>query len=336
MSAATPSACDAHPVDAWQHSLANVVRNVDTLLGMLGLEAAAVDAVAAASTGFALRVPREYVARMRHGDPHDPLLAQVLPRGAERVATAGFVTDPLAETDAEDGVLHKYHGRMLLVTTGACAVHCRYCFRRHFPYAEQQALRGEWHAALAAVAADHDVRELIISGGDPLTLSDRRLGTLLDGLAGIDHLRRLRIHTRLPVVIPSRLTDALLARINATGRPWTLVIHANHAQEIDASVRAALARARAAGAVLLNQAVLLRGVNDTVAAQAALCEALGDAGVVPYYLHLLDPVAGAAHFATDEADALALMRALRARLPGWLVPRLAREIPGEPAKTVLA
>jgi EF-P beta-lysylation protein EpmB len=211
-------------------------------------------------------------------------------------------------------------------------VHCRYCFRRHFPYAEANAAADGGRAPLAAIAADTSVREVILSGGDPLTLADARLAALAAALAGIAHVERLRLHTRLPIVLPGRVTDELLAWLTGTRLAPVVVVHANHAAEIDDSVRAALARLRAAGVTVLNQSVLLRGVNDEVAVLAALSEALFAAGALPYYLHLLDRVQGAAHFEVEEAAAQRLMAGLNARLPGYLVPRLVREVPGAPGK----
>ncbi|MCR6496663.1 KamA family radical SAM protein [Thermomonas sp. S9] len=233
------------------------------------------------------------------------------------------------------GVIHKYNGRALLIATGSCAVHCRYCFRRHYPYAGDTAAAAGWRDAVALVAADPSLHEVILSGGDPLSLADHKLMALTDALRAIPHIRRLRLHTRLPVVLPERVDAGLLAWLGGLPWPVVVVLHANHANEFDPAVDAALARLRAAGASLLNQAVLLRGVNDDVEALAELCERGFAAGVLPYYLHQLDRVAGAAHFEVDDAHALALHAALAARLPGYLVPRLVREIAGQPGKTPL-
>jgi EF-P beta-lysylation protein EpmB len=244
----------------------------------------------------------------------------------------------LAEAEAmrAPGLLHKYHGRALLITTGACAVHCRYCFRREFPYDSTHTQGPRWQAALEQLAADRSIEELILSGGDPLSLTTPRLAQLTDSLRALPHIRRLRLHTRTPVVLPERVDDALIGWIDALPWPCVIVLHSNHAHEIDAAVRTAAARLRATGATLLNQSVLLAGVNDSVAALEALSQSLWSAGVLPYYLHLLDRVRGAAHFEVGEAQARELMAALAARLPGYLVPRLAREVPGAAAKTVLA
>jgi EF-P beta-lysylation protein EpmB len=275
---------------------------------------------------------------MRRGDPRDPLLLQVLPGAAELLESADFATDPVGDLDssAAPGLLHKYRGRALVVATGACAVHCRYCFRRHFPYAEQSALRHGWQPVLAKLRADTQVEEVILSGGDPWSLSDRRLAQLTDALQTIPHVRRLRVHTRYPVVLPERVDAGLLAWLAGIRLQKVVVIHANHANEIDAQVRRACADLSSAAVTVLNQSVLLAGVNDSVAALAELSESLFAARVLPYYLHLLDKVQAAAHFDVDERRALALHRDLTARLPGYLVPRLVREIAGAPAKTAVA
>ncbi|OGI52148.1 MAG: EF-P beta-lysylation protein EpmB, partial [Candidatus Muproteobacteria bacterium RIFCSPLOWO2_01_FULL_60_18] len=274
----------------------------------------------------------------RHGDPHDPLLRQVLPLAEECLTAEGFGTDPVGDLAAmaAPGVLHKYQARVLLTVTGACAVHCRYCFRRHFPYADANPATGQWHAALDYIAGDDTITEVILSGGDPLTLSDRRLAEFTRQLETIPHLRRLRLHTRLPIVLPERVNDELLAWLGDTKLKTVMVVHANHAQEIDASTRSALGELKAIGTELLNQSVLLCGVNDSADALAALSEKLFEAGVLPYYLHMLDKVQGAAHFEVNETAARQLMTELNRRLPGYLVPRLVREIPGMPGKVSLA
>lgn len=291
-----------------------------------------------AAARFGLRVPRGFVARMRPGDPDDPLLRQVLPRAEELDEVPGYVSDPVGDlaVRAAPGVLHKYEGRALLVATGACAVHCRYCFRREFPYGEEVAAAGHWRDAIAAIAADPDITEVILSGGDPLSLSDAKLAALTGQLAGLPQLRRLRLHTRQPVVLPERVDAGLLQWLDGIALPKVMVLHANHANEWSDEVRAACRRLAGAGVLLLNQAVLLRGVNDTVEAQATLAEASVDAGVLPYYLHQLDPVRGAAHFAVPDDVAQALHAALVERLPGYVVPRLVREVPGAPAKVSIA
>lgn len=321
----------------WQQAWREAVRDPRELLALLGLEQAAESVSAAAAAQFPLRVPRGFVARMRHGDINDPLLRQVLPLNEEMRPVPGFDIDAVGDGAARAGrgLIRKYNGRALLVSTGSCAVHCRYCFRRHFPYAEETAAAGGWRDAVAAIAADPGIDEVILSGGDPLSLATPKLAELTDALAGVPHLRRLRIHSRLPIVLPERVDDEFIVWLGAL--PWTtsVVVHANHGNEFDASVAAAMTRLRQAGATLLNQAVLLRGVNDSEQALADLCERGFDAGVLPYYLHQLDRVAGAAHFEVSDATALDLHRALLHRLPGYLVPKLVREVAGDASKRPL-
>jgi L-lysine 2,3-aminomutase len=324
----------------WQRALQDCITRPAALVETLGLSPEWLEPATRAAARFPLRVPVGYVARMRRGDPDDPLLRQVLPLGAELVETPGYVADPVGDLHAlaGPGLLHKYHGRALLITTGACAIHCRYCFRREFPYGEHHAGRQSFADALAQVRADRTLTEVLLSGGDPLTLGDRRLGELLRELDAIPHLRRVRVHTRLPVVLPQRIDTNFLEVWNPTLRVQrVMVIHANHANELRgaADVREALERLRRDGTILLNQSVLLRGVNDSVDALANLSEALFDSGVLPYYLHVLDPVRGAAHFDVPELEARRLVADLAERVPGYLVPRLVREVPGAPAKTML-
>jgi L-lysine 2,3-aminomutase len=318
----------------WKRLWRDAVRDPQELLGLLGLDSQVPGWSAEAAAQFPLRVPRGFVARMRPGDPHDPLLRQVLPLDEELRPMPGFDLDAVGDAAAKagTGVIHKYRGRALLIATGSCAVHCRYCFRRHFPYADETAAAGQWREALEAIRADVSLDEVILSGGDPLSLSTPKLAELTAQLTGIAHVRRLRIHTRLPVVLPERVDNEFTDWLRALPWPVAVVIHANHANEFDAGVDAALARLRAAGATLLNQAVLLRGVNDSVDALAALCERGYASGALPYYLHQLDRVQGAAHFEVSDDDARALHRALIDRLPGYLVPKLVREVRGDGAK----
>jgi EF-P beta-lysylation protein EpmB len=322
---------------AWQHELAQAVTEPAELLSLVGLGLEWLPAAQAAARRFPLKVPRGFVARMRRGDPGDPLLRQVLPLAAELESVPGFTSDPVGDRAAmaAPGVLHKYRGRVLLTATGACAVHCRYCFRRHYPYASANASAHDWQAALEYLSRDTSVSEVILSGGDPLTLSDRRLGRFAAALDRLSHIRRLRLHTRLPVVLPARVDDSLLDWVLSTRPKVIMVIHANHPNELNSEVRAGLARLRRAGVELLNQSVLLKGVNDSADTLARLSESLMDAGVIPYYLHLLDRVDGAAHFDVSEARAGQLLAELTARLPGYLVPRLVREVAGAPAKLPL-
>lgn len=321
----------------WKRLWRDAVRDPADLLALLGLDERLPDVSARAAAEFPLRVPRGFVARMRPGDPHDPLLRQVLPLDEEMRPLPGFALDAVGDAAAKAGrgLIHKYRGRALLIATGSCAVHCRYCFRRHFPYGEETAAAEGWREAVAALAADPSIEEAILSGGDPLSLSTPKLAELTAQLARVPHLRRLRLHTRLPVVLPERVDAELVAWLRGLPWPVAVVIHANHAQEFDASVDTALARLREAGATLLNQAVLLRGVNDEVETLAALSERCFAAGVLPYYLHQLDRVRGAAHFEVSDDRARALHAALMARLSGYLVPRLVREVMGDSGKRPL-
>jgi EF-P beta-lysylation protein EpmB len=345
-----PDAPDDTPPDAdaasaagasatsWQAEFAAAVTDPAELAALLDLPPEWVAPARAAAGLFPLRVPRSFIARMRRGDPADPLLRQVLPVGEELADAPGRSSDPLEEAAARRaaGLLHKYHGRALLVATGACAMHCRYCFRRGFPYDKQQGEAGRWQDALTALAADPSIEELILSGGDPLSLGNARLQWLSQALAGIPHLRALRLHTRNAVVLPSRVDAGLIDWLR--GLPWrvTVVLHVNHPQELEGDAVEAIARLRSTGVLLLNQSVLLRGVNDDAATLAALSKRLHAHGVLPYYLHLTDAVTGTAHFDVDDARGRQLVDALARGLPGYLVPRLVREVPGASAKVVLA
>ncbi len=321
----------------WQDQLADVIREPAELLQLLQLDPALLPAAEAAARDFPLRVPRAFAARMRKGDPADPLLRQVLPIGAELEVVPGYGPDPLEERQANPapGLIHKYHNRVLMIAASACGVHCRYCFRRHFPYSENNPSREQWQDALAYIAANPQIDEVILSGGDPLAANDRYLSWLVEQLAAIPHLQRLRIHSRLPVVIPARLDDSCLDWLSATRLKPVLVIHANHAQELDDHVAEAMQRARARGLTLLNQSVLLAGVNDSVEALSALSLRLFDIGVLPYYLHTLDKVAGSHHFLVPDETAKALISRLAASQSGYLVPKLVKEIAGVPAKLPL-
>jgi EF-P beta-lysylation protein EpmB len=325
------------PLVDWQRQQARALREPEHLLERLGLPANLPAEAREAAQQFPLRVPQSFVARMRPGDPGDPLLRQVLPLAEEKAEAEGFVHDPVGDGEARAGrgLLHKYRGRVLLITTGACGIHCRYCFRRHYPYQEEH-LQGEaWQQTLDYMAADPAIHEVILSGGDPLTLSDKRLAAMVADLQAIPHLTRLRLHSRQPVVLPARVTEALTALLGGTRLDTAMVLHVNHPNELDAEVDAALDGLRRAGVSLLNQSVLLKGVNDDAETLAALSERLFRAGVLPYYLHQLDRVQGAAHFEVEDDRALALVEALRARLPGYLVPRLVREVAGADSKRPL-
>jgi len=332
-----PSGSSELPDRGWQRELADAVRDPDELCRLLALDPAIAVAARRATGDFPMLVPRGFVARMRPGDPLDPLLLQVLPRPAELDEVAGFSADPLKEQQslASPGLVQKYAGRVLLLATGGCAINCRYCFRREFPYAESGATQAGVETAIGVIAADATIHEVILSGGDPLLLDDSRLATLVAHLEAIPHLRRLRIHSRLPIVLPSRVTDTLTTILAQTRLTCVMVLHANHPAELDATVAAAVGRLADARVLLLNQAVLLADVNDSAEVLRGLSERLIDLNIVPYYLHLLDRVQGTAAFEVHEQAARDLHDRLRSVLPGYAVPRLAREVPGEPAKVWL-
>ncbi|MGH8076757.1 MAG: EF-P beta-lysylation protein EpmB [Lysobacter sp.] len=336
---AAPAALQPHAVapPRWQQLWRDAVRDPRALLAQLGLDEIASGMADAAAAQFPLRVPQGFVARMRRGDPHDPLLRQVLPLDDEMRPMPGFVRDAVGDSAAKvgSGIIQKYRGRALLIATGSCAVHCRYCFRRHFPYAEETAAAAGWRDAVDRIGADTSIDEVILSGGDPWSLSTAKLAELTGALAGVGHLKRLRVHTRLPVVLPERVDDALVGWLAGLPWPTTVVLHANHGNEFDDNVDRALSRLRGTGATVLNQAVLLRGVNDSVEALTELSERSHAAGALPYYLHQLDRVEGAAHFEVDDARARRLHAALASRLSGYLVPKLVREIAGDPGKRPL-
>lgn len=318
----------------WQQRWREAIRDPRELLRQLGLDPAELGVSDEAAGQFAVRVPQGFAGRMRHGDRHDPLLRQVLPITDELKVVPGFSLDAVGDGAAKKatGVIQKYRGRALLVTTGSCAINCRYCFRRHFDYGTENAAREGWRDAVDAIAQDPDIDEVILSGGDPLSLATHKLVELTQALKQIPHLRRLRIHSRLPVVLPERVDDELVQWLGSLPWPVAFVIHANHANEFDASVDAAMARLRAAGATLLNQAVLLRGVNDSIEALQALSERSFAAGVLPYYLYQVDRVEGVAHFEVADDTAKDLHAQLTARLSGYLVPKLVREISGDSSK----
>lgn len=321
----------------WQQHFAEAITDPAELLRALDLGSEWLGPAEAAAKLFPLRVPRSFVARMRPRDPADPLLRQALPLGEELIETVGFGSDPIGESDYQQapGLLRKYSSRALLVTTGACAVHCRYCFRRDFPYEDQHGETGRWREAIASVAADPSIEELILSGGDPLSLSNARLNALTNSLKGIAHLNSLRLHTRNAIVLPSRIDAGFIDWVRSL--PWrvTIVLHVNHAQELQGDALEALARLRTTGALLLNQSVLLRGVNDDAATLATLSRTLHTHGVLPYYLHLLDRVSGSAHFEVSEPRGLEIIETMTSTLPGYLVPKLVREIPGAASKTMI-
>lgn len=327
-----------HDAGSWQQQLQEAIRSVTLLAQVLDLDLEALPVSAAAAATFPLLVPRAFASRMRRGDPADPLLRQVLATRSEEQDTAGFTVDPVAEQGryaGDPGVLHKYSGRALLIATGQCAVNCRYCFRRHFPYDDNALSRRERQASIDRLLNDADIHEIILSGGDPLLLSDRELAAVATRVASARRPVTLRIHTRLPIVIPDRVTPSLLDALGRHDLRTVIVLHSNHPNELDAPTSAAIGRLAAAGITVLNQAVLLAGVNDDADTLAALSDALFAARAMPYYLHQLDRVAGAAHFAVPDERAQRLVGQLAALRPGYLVPRLMREVPGAASKREL-
>ncbi len=322
----------------WHHSLAAAVRDVDALFARLALSDDLKGDARRAAALFPLMVPESYLRRMAVGDPDDPLLRQVLPLGAELDDAPGFAADAVGDDAARraPGLLHKYHSRALLIATGSCAVHCRYCFRRHYPYGEEPRRLDDWEPALKVLIEDRSLHEVILSGGDPMMLTDARLEQLIARIADIPHIRRLRIHSRLPIVLPDRITGPFIGLLRQ--HPWLtpiMVVHANHPAEIVGDCADALRLLVTSGVPTLNQTVLLGGINDDAATLTALSERLVDLGVMPYYLHQLDRVQGTAHFEVPDERALELIGTLRAQLPGYAVPQLVREVPGASSKQPL-
>ncbi|EPW5501621.1 EF-P beta-lysylation protein EpmB [Vibrio vulnificus] len=320
----------------WLKQLANGISDPATLLKMLEIDPTPWQDGFSARGLFAQRVPQSFVERMEKRNPNDPLLRQVLPVSEEHEIHPGYSVDPLEEQDnAIPGLLHKYHNRALMIVKGGCAINCRYCFRRHFPYQDNKGSKTVWQQSLDYIAQNSALNEVIFSGGDPLMAKDDELQWLIERIADIPHIKRLRIHSRLPVVIPARITTALCQLLEQTRLQVILVTHINHANEINAELTSQLHRLKRIRVTLLNQGVLLKGVNDSVEAQVHLSEALFDAGILPYYLHVLDKVQGAAHFYVSDQEAKAIMRGLITQVSGYLVPTLTREIGGRPSKTPL-
>jgi EF-P beta-lysylation protein EpmB len=322
----------------WQTALANAIKDPNLLLSQLGLSGKLPSVNEDIIRQFPLRVTQSYINKMRYGDAKDPLLRQVFPLLDESIEVTNFVSDPVGDHLAitTPGMLQKYNGRALLLTTGACAIHCRYCFRRHFPYNESNPLATQWQETLNAITADTTINEVILSGGDPLALADNKLAQLVSDIEKIKHIKRLRIHTRLPIVLPERIDNALLSWISNSKLKIVMVIHANHGNEIDQETANAIQKLQTVGCQILNQSVLLKGVNDDVDSLVDLSERLFEVGVLPYYLHLLDPVAGASHFDVSDNKGIELVQQLRQALPGYLVPRLVREQQGEASKTIMS
>jgi len=322
----------------WQRSLQEAITDPLELLTLLELPLELLEGARISARSFKLRVPRGFVANMEKKNPRDPLLLQVLPLLTEMEEVPRFIPDPLQEAvpHATPGLLHKYEGRILLTATGACAIHCRYCFRRHFPYEANNPSKKYWEEALAYIAEDPSIKEVILSGGDPLLMNDTQLADFIEPLEKIPHVTTLRFHTRVPIVLPERITPEWIHLLKNTRLQIVIVTHCNHPRECDEAVKAAMDLLRDANFTLLNQSVLLKDVNDTVETLRALSERLFEVGILPYYLHLLDPVKGSHHFEVSDETAIALMNDLVKTLPGYLVPKLVRETPGELSKTWIA
>ena len=332
------SLTDIYPApaqDSWKQVLSGATKDVKSLLTQLNIPLSDLTQRQQACLDFPLLVPQPFIDKMQRGNANDPLLLQVLPQRTELEVVDGFINDPLAEkhSNLQKGLIHKYHGRVLVLLSTGCAVNCRYCFRRHFPYNENRIGKNDWQGILDYVAQDSSIEELILSGGDPLMLSDQQLEKFIKQAEAIPHLERLRIHTRLPVVIPQRITAKFVEILHSCRFDCAIVLHINHSQELDNKLNARLSKLRQASITLLNQAVLLRGVNDTLEAQVSLSKTLFKAGVLPYYLHLLDKVKGAHHFEISEKDAQQLHQQLLLKLSGYLVPKLVREEAGKGSKT---
>ncbi len=327
--------CSSSIKNDWKKQLADAISSPAGLLQQLELEHLLTDRIEAGSN-FRLRVPQAYVNKMKKGDPNDPLLLQVLPTLAENKLTGKL--DPVGDLNAmaSSGLLHKYHGRALIITTAACAIHCRYCFRRHFPYSDALALSSQWPDTLAYLKQHSDIHEVILSGGDPLVLDDSKLAALCCDLETIPHIKWLRIHTRLPVVLPSRINSSLLEWMQSSRFRITMVIHANHANELGTDEMLALESLQNINITLLNQSVLLRKINDNASSLVDLSHRLHDAGVIPYYLHLLDQVQGGLHFDVNREKACQIIDNMRDKLPGYLVPRLVIEEKGRSSKTAIS
>ncbi|MGZ8905197.1 MAG: EF-P beta-lysylation protein EpmB [Methylobacter sp.] len=326
-----------HYTQNWQQQLAEAFSNIEDLCRYLHLSPDDLPVSVDAAKNFPLRVPLSFAACMDKGNPYDPLLRQVLPVNEELLTYPGFSHDPVGDLAAatQTGVLHKYHGRVLFINTGSCAINCRYCFRRNFPYADLQLTKQKEDAAVQTLQDDPSISEVILSGGDPLLLSDARLARLIQQLDNIKHLKRIRIHSRLPIVLPARITDGFINTLNLSPKQIVIVVHCNHANEISDRVIAACKALKNSGIILFNQSVLLKGVNDNAEVLSELSERLFSHGVIPYYLHLLDKATGTGHFEVSEAEAMALIRQIQAAMPGYLVPKLVKEQAGGTSKQTI-
>lgn len=314
----------------WQSALKNAVTDVRELYRLLELNVSTNSDVLSAQQDFSCRVPHPFIARMKKGDAKDPLLLQVMPVAQEMRMYPGFSKDPVAESafNPVPGLLHKYPNRVLLTLAGACAVNCRYCFRRHFPYEDNMPGQYSWSHVLDYINENPAIDEVILSGGDPLLLKDELLGRFIAALSDAPFVKRLRIHTRLPVVIPARITNELITLLSDCSLQTVFVIHCNHPNEVDEALKNALEKFKKTSVTILNQSVLLKDVNDDSDTLTSLSLKLFEAGVMPYYLHELDQVSGAGHFFVSKDRIKAIMQGLKEKLPGYLVPKFAKEVPG--------
>ena len=327
---------DAPTKAQWLQDLGEAFNRPEDLLNYLELDIANFELDLTARKLFALRVPRPFAEKMKKGDSSDPLFLQAMSQYQEFAQIEGFSKDPLEEQHSPaPNILHKYQNRLLFMIKNSCAINCRYCFRRHFPYQEIKSNKESWRQSLEYIRSSPEIEEVILSGGDPLMAKDDEISWLMDRLEQIEHLKTLRIHTRLPVVIPNRITPELTARLSQSQLNIVLVTHINHANEIDETFRQKMQMLKQANVMLLNQSVLLKNINDNAQTLKALSEKLFHYGIFPYYLHLLDKVEGAAHFYIPDQQALSIYRQLQKITSGYLVPKLAREIAFEPNKTLM-
>lgn len=327
---ALDSDIDSEPA-SWQRIVNESIRDISGLLNALALPDQS------HYSNFPILVPTPYLARIERGNLNDPLLKQVMSSAKELDDIPGYVEEPLQESSfaKTTGLIQKYHGRVLLIVTGSCAINCRYCFRRHFPYQKFQPTSQDWQRIIDELISDTSINEVILSGGDPLMMSDKRLKWIIQQLETVPHIDTVRIHSRLPVVIPQRITKTLIETLVESRLKAVLVTHINHPQELDEAVSNAMLALQRADVLLLNQSVLLKDINNDAEVLSTLSRKLFKANILPYYLHALDPVAGAAHFDVPDKEAEAIMSILRASLPGYLVPKLVREVPGQPSKSPL-
>lgn len=319
----------------WKSALRNTINTPQQLAQAISLSQEAYKGLMHATELFPLKIPISVLSRIQENHLDDPVLRQYLPTEKEMQEHPDYQIDPVGDLNASPlpGIIHKYQSRALIITSQVCAVHCRYCFRRHFPYQDMQLTSKHQEKIIAYLRENPALNEIILSGGDPLSLDDEKLYELIQALESVSHIKTLRIHSRLPIVIPSRVTDRLLDILKNSRFKTVMVLHCNHANEIDEDVESACLKLKQHTDALLNQSVLLRSINDSADVLAELSYRLFDCGVIPYYLHLFDKVQNAAHFDISAKQATIIVDNLRKKLPGYLVPKLVTEIAGEPCKT---